>query len=121
MGYASPAIFRGNSKFYLTYLLICLFYSPEIEPRASRMLGMHSGTELNILSFLMIPFYFETKSHYTAQAGHEFCSGAQMVLKLQSSCLSFCIARMGLGTCTTRSPWEIVIHGAHAMICIWPI
>lgn len=61
-GHTSPAAFRGNSHFYFTYLLTCLFYRTEIEPQASHMLGNHSSTELNIHSFLTL-FFYEAESH----------------------------------------------------------
>lgn len=49
-GHARPAMFRGNSNVYFTYLLTCLFYTTDIEPQASHGLGKHWSTELNIFS-----------------------------------------------------------------------
>lgn len=43
-------------------LFVILFFSAEIEPKASRRLDKHPSTEQHVHSFLTT-FYFETKPH----------------------------------------------------------
>lgn len=43
-------------------LFVILFFSAEIEPKASRRLDKHPSTEQHVHSYLTA-FYFETKPH----------------------------------------------------------